>query len=93
MLDIANSAQRSQVTYAFTTNETEFLIMDFSGPKARKKKLKILKRLQSIEADVLKGAFLQATQKASTWDGVQLLKEFGFNCSINNNIAIKKRYH
>jgi very-short-patch-repair endonuclease/phage regulator Rha-like protein len=90
MLNIAHSAQREHIVYAFTTSETEFLIMDFSGPKARKKKLEILQRLQSIEADVLKGSFDQARQKASMWDGVKLLKEFGFTCSLPNNIATKK---
>ncbi|NUM37312.1 MAG: Rha family transcriptional regulator, partial [Candidatus Brocadiae bacterium] len=90
MVEIGSSTKRVQTIYAFTRHHTEYLIMDFSGPKARKKKLAILKRLHGIESDVLRGAYLEARQKAQTWDGVQLLKELGFKSSIPNNLATKK---
>ncbi len=90
MVDIGSSAERSQTIYVLTRHEAEFLIMDFSGPKARQKKLEILKRLQAIETDVLKGAFDQARQKAATWDGVQLLTDLGFTPSLPNQMATKK---
>ncbi len=87
---IGSSAQREQEVYAFTRHQTEILIIDFSGPKARTKKIAILKRLQAIEVDVLQGSYSQAREKAQTWDGAILLKNFGFSASVNNEIATKK---
>lgn len=90
MVKIGSSAQRLQTIYALTRQETEFLIMDLSGPKARTKKLEILRSLHAIESDVLQGAFDQALAKASTWDGVQLLQDLGFQGSLPNDMATKK---
>ncbi len=74
---VGQSAKRERTVYALTRHETERLIMDFSGPKARQKKYAILLRLQAIEADVLRGAYAEAREKAQTWEGVRLLKELG----------------
>ena len=90
MVGIGSSAKRVQAIYAFTRHQTELLIMDFSGTKARQAKIAIIKRLQAIEADVLKGAFDQARQKAATWDGVQLLTDLGFTHSLPNKMATRK---
>ncbi|KOR29557.1 hypothetical protein TI03_02020 [Achromatium sp. WMS1] len=90
MIGVGKSAQREQEIYALTRHQAEILIMDFSGPKARDKKIAILKRLQAIEVDVLQGSYSQAREKAQTWDGVQLLKDLGFSASVNNEIATKK---
>jgi phage regulator Rha-like protein len=90
MVEIGSSAKRAQVIYALTRHETEFLIMDFAGPKARQKKLLILGRLHAIEADVLRGAFDAAREKAQIWDGVALLKEYGFKPSVSEQLATKK---
>jgi phage regulator Rha-like protein/very-short-patch-repair endonuclease len=90
MVEIGSSAQRKQIIYALTRQQTELLIMDFSGPKAREKKFAIVKRLHAIENSLTQGFYEDALQKATTWDGVQLLKDFGFTCSLPNNIAIKK---
>ena len=85
-----NKTQRYREIYALTRHETEYLIMDLSGTKARSKKFSILKRLHAIEADVLKGAYAEARKKAQEFDGVQLLDEFGFICSAGDKLATKK---
>ncbi|NUM37498.1 MAG: Rha family transcriptional regulator [Candidatus Brocadiae bacterium] len=70
MIEVGKTAKRYQTVYALTRHQTEILIMDFAGPKAREKKITILKRLQSIEVDILKGDYLSARQKAQAWDEV-----------------------
>ncbi|KOR31758.1 hypothetical protein TI05_11580 [Achromatium sp. WMS3] len=85
-----NRARRTHTVYALTRHQTYHLIMDFSGTKARSKKHAIVARLESIETYLLQGEYLQARNKASTWDGVQLLKDLGFSASVNNEIATKK---
>ncbi len=90
MIEVGKGAKRWQDVYVLTKHQTEILIMDFSGTKAREKKIAILKRLQAIETDVLHGNYDQARQKASTWDGVQLLSDLGFKPSLPNEMATKK---
>ena len=90
LIAVGKSAKKTRIVCGLTRHQTERLIMDFSGPKAREKKFEILMRLQSIEEDVLRGAYAQAREKASTWDGVQLLKDFGFTCSVSDDIATKQ---
>ena len=82
--------QRSYIVYALTRPQTEHLIMDFAGPKARQKKHGILDRLQAIEADVLLGFYAAAREKAQVWDGVALLKQHGFKCSVSDRLATKR---
>ena len=90
MVEIGSSAKRVQAIYALTRHQTEHLIMDFAGPRARQKKHDILSRLQAIEADVLQGAFEAAREKAQVWDGVALLKQHGFKCSVSERLATKR---
>lgn len=90
MVEIGSSTLRARIIYGLTRHQTEHLIADFSGHKARQKKHAILTRLQSIETDVLKGAFEQARQKAASWDGVQFIKDAGFTCSLPNDVATVK---
>ena len=91
MIEVGKTAKREQIVYALTRHQTEILIMDFVGPKAREKKIAILKRLQAIELDVLHGAYTEAREKAQSWDGVQMLKDLGFAGSINDGqIATKQ---
>lgn len=90
LIQVGKSAQKPRIVYALTRHQAEHLVSEFYGPKARHKKHVILNRLQSIERDVLLGDFAQARQKAGTWDGIQLLKDLGFTCSMPNSIATKK---
>ncbi len=90
MIKVGKGANRWRDIYMLTKHQTEILIMDFSGTKARDKKIAVLKRLQAIEIDVLHGDYTQALQKASTWDGVQLITELGFTPSLPNQMATKK---
>ena len=87
---VGNRGRRFYQIYALTRHQTECVIMDLAGRKARAKKFAILKRLHAIERDVLQGDFVEARSKAQVWDGVQLIKKFGFTCSVRENIAIKK---
>jgi phage regulator Rha-like protein len=48
MFPVGNDAQVSRLVYMLTRHQTERLIMDFSGPRARQKKFAILNRLQAI---------------------------------------------
>jgi len=89
MVRIGSSAKRTQLVYALTRHQTYRLIMDFTGPKAREKKYRILTRLEAIEADVVKGAYEEARAKALEWDGAVLLKNFGFTSSLED-IATRK---
>ncbi len=90
MVKIGSDACRPQTIYALTRIQTETVIMDFAGPKAREKKFMILQRLHLIEADVIRGAYEDAKSKALNWDGVSMLKEHGFKCSIEGDVATKK---
>lgn len=90
MIQIGRSAQRLQIIYALTRQQTELLIMDFSGPKAREKKFSIVKRLHAIENDLTQGFYESALQKTASWDGVQLLTDLGFTPSLPNKMATKK---
>ena len=90
MIEVGKSAQREQMVYALTRQQTELLIMDFSGPKSRQKKFAIVKRFHAMENDLTHGLYQEALQKVQTWDGVNLLKEFGFTCSLDGDIATKK---
>lgn len=90
MIEAGKTAQREQTVYALTRQQTELLIMDFSGPKAREKKFAIIKRFHAMENDLAQGLYQEALQKVQRWDDVNLLKDFGFVCSVDGNIAIKK---
>ena len=90
MVNIGSSAKRQRVVYALTRHQTERIIVDFTGTKARKKKYAILIRLQAIEEEVLRGAYAEAREKAQEFDGIQLLSDLGFICSVGERLATKK---
>ena len=85
-----NNNEKFRKIYALTRHQTYHLIMDFAGPRARNKKHAIVKKLEEIEADVLRGAFSEARQKAQEFDGIRLIEEFGFSCSAGERLATKK---
>ncbi len=90
MIATGKSAKRQQTIYALNRHQTERIIVDFTGAKARKKKYAILIRLQMIEEEVLRGAYAEARKKAQEFDGIQLLDDLGFTCSAGERLATKK---
>lgn len=90
LITVGKTAQKPRIVYGLTRQQTEHLIMDFSGPRAFQKKHDILNRLHSIETDVMQGAYEEAREKIQNFDGIQLLQDLGFSCCNENRLATKK---
>ena len=90
MFSMGNSGKSMRTVYALTRQEAEMVILDLTGPKAAEKKFAIVKRLHTIEAEVLQGFFAQARANARVWEGVDLLRKMGLQCSVEDRLATKK---